>query len=136
MRNRTTASTASGAERSRGVLIALLMLLTACSYQNGRERVADSITRAVIGNDLSPVMNRLDPSIEGELTRVRVAQLSDELSAQGPYQGLKQTSGSWCPQGVLCFDVQFQNGTYHELMKLAKDGKVRYWWIRAARKQS
>ncbi|HET6894327.1 MAG TPA: hypothetical protein VFH72_02995 [Candidatus Baltobacteraceae bacterium] len=114
----------------------VLLALTACSFQNAHERIADAVTRAVIDNDLQPVMNRLEPSIAGELTRVRVAQISDELSARGTYQGLKQTSDSWCPQGLLCFDVRFEHGTYHELLKLAKDGKVRYWWIRAAPKQS
>lgn len=117
-------------------LLALLSV-SACSRQNGPERLADSITRAVIANDLSPVMSRLDPSIEGELTRVRVAQLSDELAAQGAYQGLRQANGtSWCPQDALCFDVQFEKTPYREVMRLAHDGKVRYWWIRAARKQS
>ncbi|HKU68893.1 MAG TPA: hypothetical protein VJP85_14055 [Candidatus Baltobacteraceae bacterium] len=110
--------------------------IAGCAVASKQERLADSITRAVIADDLSPVMNDFDPTIEGELTRVRVAHFSDELSAQGAYQGLKQTSASWCPQGALCFDVQFQSGRYLEMMKLASDGKVRYWWIRAARKQS
>ncbi len=126
-------------KRGRGIealILILLALLAGCSHQNTHERLADSITRAVIGNDLAPVMNRLDPGIEGELTRVRIAELADELSAQGAYQGLKQTAASWCPQGAICFDVQFQSAAYHEVMKLAKDGKVRYWWIRAAQKQS
>lgn len=112
----------------------LLFLLAACASPN--ERLADSITRAVIANDLSPVIKRLDPRIEGVLTRIRVAQLSDELSAQGSYDGLHQTKDSWCPQEALCFDVQFAKGTYHEVMRLAHNGKVRYWWIRAAATQS
>jgi hypothetical protein len=107
----------------------LLLLSAAACGANGNERTADAITRAVIENDLSPVMNRLDPGIEGVLTRVRVAQLSDELSAQGPYQGLHQSKESWCPQGALCFDVQFAKAPYREVMRLARNGKVRYWWI-------
>lgn len=110
--------------------------LSACSFGHGREHLADALTRAVIANDLTPVMNRLDPRIEGELTLVRVAELSDQLNAQGAYQGLQETAASWCPRGALCFDVQMQGAPFHEMMKLAKDGKVRYWWIRAARKQS
>lgn len=108
----------------------LVLLLAGCA--NGNERLADSITRAVIANDLSPVMNRLDPRIEGVLTRVRVAQFSDELSAQGAYQGLHETKESWCPQDAVCFDVQFAKAPYREVMRLDKNGKVRYWWIRAA----
>jgi hypothetical protein len=107
--------------------------IAGCSFRSSDERLADAITRAVIGNDLTPVMKHFDPSIEGQLTRVRGAQLSDELSAQGPYEGLKQTAASWCPKGALCFDVQFQTEPFHEVMKVTKDGKVRYWWIRAQR---
>ena len=81
-------------------------------------------------------MNDLDPRIEGVLTRIRVAQLSDELSAHGAYQGVRQTKDSWCPQEAICFDVQFAKGPYHEVMRLAPNGKVRYWWIRAAQTQS
>ena len=110
--------------------------VTACSHQNGHERLAEQITRAVVANDVSPVMEHFDPRIEGELTRVRIAELSDQLNAQGAYQGLHQTSGQWCPQDALCFDVQFEKAPFHEIMKLAKDGKVKYWWIRAAPKQS
>jgi hypothetical protein len=87
------------------------------------------MTRAVIADDMSPVVNRLDPKIEGVLTRVRVAELSDELNEQGAYQGLRQTTGSWCPQDALCFDAQFEKAPYREVMRLSKDGKVRYWWI-------
>jgi hypothetical protein len=110
--------------------------IAGCAHRNAHERLADSITRAVVADDLSPVIQRFDPSIEGVLTRVRVAEFSDQLSAQGAYQGLKQTADAWCPQGALCFDVQFQNGTDREVMKVTPNGKVRYWWIRAARKQS
>lgn len=126
MRNRTTPS----------AVVALTAVLAACSHQNAHERLADDITRAVVANDVSPVMNRFAPGIEGELTRVRVAELSDQLNAQGAYQGLHQTSEAWCPQGALCFDVQFEKAPFHEIMKLAADGKVKYWWIRAALKQS
>jgi len=116
--------------------LALLVGAAACAHENARENLADSITRAVIANDLSPVMNRFDPRIEGELTRVRVAELSDMLTAAGSYEGLRQTSASWCPQGALCFDARFEKAPFYEVMKLSGDGKVRYWWIRAARKPS
>lgn len=121
----------------RFLCLLALLSVTACAHQNRNEHLADSITRAVLANDLSPVMNRLDPAIEGELTRVRVAELSDRLAAQGAYQGLRQANGtSWCPQDALCFDVQFEKAPYREVMRLSGNGKVRYWWIRAAQKQS
>lgn len=95
---------------------------------------ADKITRAVINNDVTPVMGDFDPAIKGEVTRVRVAELSDELNAQGAYQGLKQDA-SRCRTGYLCFDVTFAKRPYREEMKVGSDGKVQYWWIRAAQPQ-
>ncbi len=111
--------------------------LASCGGPNPREREADKITRAVIANDMRPVMNDLDPSIKGEITRIRVAELSDELNAQGAYKGLKQTTdAAWCKTaarpGMDCFDVTFEKSTYHELMKTGSDGKVQYWWIHSA----
>jgi len=105
--------------------------LSACSFQNRNEREADKITRAVIADNMAPVMGDLDPAIKGEITRVRVAELSDELNDQGDYKGLKQST-SWCRTGFVCFDVSFAKRPYREIMKVGSDGKVQYWWIHAA----
>ncbi len=111
--------------------------LAGCAGQNRSEREADKITRAVISNNMAPVMGDLDPAIKGEITRVRVAELSDELNGQGAYQGLKQTTAPWCEVTVYtCFDVKFANRAYREKMKVGSDGKVQYWWIHAAPQQS
>ncbi len=108
-------------------------ILAACSGQNRDEREADRITRAVIDNNMSPVMGDFDPAIKGEITRVRVAELSDELSGQGKYEGLKQSTAAWCGGSVyVCFNVKFANRAYREKMKVGSDGKVQYWWIHAA----
>ena len=92
---------------------------------------ADKITRAVINNNMAPVVGDLDPTIKDQVTRIRVAELSDELNAQGTYQGLKQDT-SWCRTGYLCYDVQFAKSTYHEIMKVGSDGKVQVWRIHEA----
>ena len=113
-----------------------LASLAACSGQNRNEREADAITRAVVANDMTPVMKDFDPVIKGEITRVRVAELSDQLNEDGPYQGLKETNAAWCRAGYLCFDVQFAKHPYHEVMKFGSDGKVQYWWIRPAEPKS
>ena len=112
-----------------------LLSLAGCAFQNKNEREADKITRAVINNNVAPVMGDFDPAIKTQITRVRVAELSDELSSQGEYQGLKQTT-AWCRTGYLCFDVKFAKRPYHEIMKVGSDGKVQYWWIRAAQPQT
>lgn len=111
--------------------LALAALSLAGCAGNRNQSEADKITRAVINNDMSPVMGDLDPSVKGEITRVRIAELSDELNAQGTYQGLKQDT-TWCKTGFVCFDVQFSKRPYREVMKVGSDGKVQYWWIKAA----
>jgi hypothetical protein len=110
---------------------ALIALSLAACAGNRNQAEAEKITRAVMNNDMAPVMGDLDPAIKGQITRVRVAELSDELNAQGGYKGLKEDT-SWCKTGYLCYDVQFTNRPYHEIMKVGSDGKVQYWWIRAA----
>lgn len=120
----------------RFLALALAALsLAGCAFQNKDEREADKITRAVINNNVAPVEGDFDPAIKSQITRVRVAELSDELSSQGEYQGLKQTT-AWCRTGYLCFDVKFAKRPYHEVMKVGSDGKVQYWWIRAAQPQT
>ncbi len=120
----------------RAALAAVLLTalsLSACGGQNREEREADKITRAMIDNNMAPVMGDLDPSVKGEITRIRVAEISDELNAQGAYKGLKQTTATWCNKpGYECFDVTFEKRPYHEVMKVGSDGKVQYWWIHAA----
>ncbi|HEV3153902.1 MAG TPA: hypothetical protein VGZ02_08875 [Candidatus Baltobacteraceae bacterium] len=110
---------------------ALAALSLAACAGNRNEAEADKITRAVIANNMAPVMGDLDPAIKGQITRVRIAELSDELNEQGAYQGLKQDT-TWCRTGYTCFDVQFAKRPYHEIMKVGSDGKVQYWWIHAA----
>ena len=119
------------------VLALAALSIAGCAGQNRDEREADKITRAVIANNMEPVMGDLDPAIKGQVTRVRVAELSDELNGQGPYQGLKETSATWCDTTAYhCFDVKFANRAYREKMKVGSDGKVQFWWIHAAPPQN
>ena len=113
-------------------LAAILCVLSACSGQNRNEREADRITRAVIANDMSPVAGDFDAHARSTITRVRVAELSDELNAQGAYEGLKEDD-TWCRSGYICFDVRFAKRPYYEWMALDANGKVGEWRIRSTR---
>lgn len=111
--------------------------LAACGGQNRNEREADGITRAVVANDVSPVMRDFAPKTRGDLTRVRVAELSDQLNDDGPYQGLKEMpDAAWCRSGYLCFQADFAKRTYREFMQKDSDGKVTSWWILPANSQN
>ena len=118
-------------KRSLVVFSLALVALAGCSFQNKNEREADKITRAVLANNMSGVVEDFDPAIRSQVTRVKVAQLSDELNAQGKYGGLKENDAN-CRTGYVCFDVTFEKRPYHELMKLGSDGKVQAWSTHSA----
>ena len=104
-------------------------MLAGCSFQNKYEREADGITRAVMNNDLKPVQGDIAPGIG--ITRVQVAQWSDELSAQGKLLSLKETTAG-CDAGWHCFDVKFEKRGYVERMRLDENGKVVNWQFHMA----
>jgi hypothetical protein len=103
---------------------AALAALAACSFQNKYEKEAQSITEAVVANNLAPVQNDIAPRVK--ITRVQVAAMSDELSAQGKLLSLKETTTN-CPPGMHCFDVKFEKKSYVEHMSLDENGKVVMW---------
>lgn len=104
--------------------VAAALLIAACSFQNRNEREAQRITKSVIANDLRPVQNDIGKGIS--ITRVQVAEWSDELNAQGKLLSLKETTAG-CEPGWHCFVVKFQKHTYLERMRLDENGKVVNW---------
>jgi hypothetical protein len=113
----------------RLLAVAALVSLAACSFQNKYEREAEKMTRAVMNNDLSPVRDDIAPGIH--ITRVQVAEWSDELSAQGKLQSVKETTAS-CAPGWHCFNVAFEKHDYLERMRYNENGKVVEWQFHMA----
>ncbi|HEY6326800.1 MAG TPA: hypothetical protein VIW73_09860 [Candidatus Cybelea sp.] len=110
---------------ARGMIAAAaLAALAGCSFQNRNEREADRITRAVIDNDLRPVQNDIAKGIT--ITRVKVAQWSDELGTAGKLLSVKETTAG-CDPGWHCFNVKFQKHDYVERMRFDENGKVVDW---------
>jgi hypothetical protein len=99
-------------------------LLAGCSFENRNERAADRITRAVMANDLKPVENDLAKGIA--ITRVQIAEWSDELNAQGKLLSVKEATAN-CAPGWHCFDVNFQKHEYIERMRFDENGKIAGW---------
>ncbi len=92
-----------------GFLAAMAIIaLAACSFENGNEREADRMTRAVIKNDLRPVQNDIANGID--ITRVKVAEWSDELNEQGKLISVKETKSD-CGPGWHCFDVEIREAS-------------------------
>ncbi len=109
-----------------GTLLALLAAgaLAACSFQNGNEREADKITKAVINNDLRPVQDDIAKGVG--VTRVKIAQWSDELNDQGKLISVKEMTAN-CEPGWHCFDVKFAKRAYVERMRFDENHKVVNW---------
>jgi outer membrane murein-binding lipoprotein Lpp len=99
-------------------------LLAGCAFQNKYEKEADKITHAVMANDLSPIKDEIAPRIN--ITRVQVAEWSDELSQQGKLESVKETTDN-CPGGTHCFVVKFEKGTYAEQLRLDDRDKITFW---------
>lgn len=114
-----------------GALV-ILALGTACARTNPYEQKADRITRAVMQNDLRPVLGDLAPSVSG-LTLVRVAEMSHELARQGAYEGLVPLRTA-CPRGSRCFTARFTKRSYLETMRVGANGKVEAWRMQAERR--
>jgi hypothetical protein len=105
-------------------VIAAVSALAACSFQNKYEKEAQSITQAVVANNMQPVQNDIAPRVK--ITRVQVAAMSDELGEAGKLLSLKETTTN-CPPGAHCFDVKFEKRAYVEHMTLDENGKVVDW---------
>ncbi len=119
-------------KNARRVLAALAaFVLASCSFQNRNEREADHITRAVIANDFRPIEGDIAKGVS--ITRVQIAQWSDELNAQGKLISIKETPAT-CDPGWHCFDVKFQKHDYLERMRFDENGKVVNWDFHMAAK--
>lgn len=108
----------------RVLALIAVVVLASCSFQNRNEREAQRITQSVIANDLRPVQNDIAKGVS--ITRVQIAQWSDELNAQGKLLSVKETTEN-CQPGTHCFVVKFQKHTYLEQMRFDENGKVVNW---------
>jgi hypothetical protein len=109
--------------------VVTIISLAACSFENRDEREADRMTHAVINNDLRPVEDDIAPGIN--ITRVKVAEWSDELNEQGKLLSVKETT-TGCTAGWHCFDVKFEKNVYHERMRFDENHKVVDWQFHMA----
>jgi hypothetical protein len=115
--------------RSLFALIALAGVLAGCATQNKYERESQKITEAVMNNNMGPVQNDLAPNVK--LTRVQVANWSDELNSQGKLESVKEVTPCNKP-GYHCMTAKFEKNTYNEWIQLDDQGKVVKWGFHAA----
>jgi hypothetical protein len=117
---------------ARFSIVVTAALLVGCSFQNRNEREAQRITDAVIADDFKPIQNDVAKGIS--ITRVQLAEWSDELNSQGKLLSLKETAAN-CEPGWHCFVVRFQKHAYVERMRFDENGKVVNWDFHMAQAQ-
>jgi hypothetical protein len=117
--------------RVRACALAVTLALCACSTQNPNERLAQNVTEALVANDLRPVQNDIAPN--PRITRVQVAEWSDELNDQGKLESVKEIT---CPPGLEvgahCFIATFEKRTFNEIMRLDEHNKIVVFRFKAA----
>ncbi len=115
--------------RPRTLAVLAAAVLAACSFQNKYERETGDITKAVMNNNLQPVSGDIAPGVN--IPRVKVAEWSDELNAQGKLLSIKETPDK-CEPGWHCFEAKFEKRVYVERMRLDENGKVVNWNFKMA----
>lgn len=123
--------------KARSAAVAVLcaaVALAGCSFENKYEREADKITKAVMANNLSDVKGDLAPALLEKITRVQIAEASDELNDQGKLESIKEVNPcpADTPVGEHCFLVKFEKSTYQETLAMDDQDKVVYWHFRIA----
>ena len=104
--------------------LAIVFGLAACASNAGSEqKLADSVTRAVINNDMAGVTANFDSALTPQVTRASVGALSDTMNRLGGYQGLTLTATD-LPSRRYTFDAKFEKGDMTVQMRLDSDGKI------------
>lgn len=107
---------------------ALAVLISGCSFQSKATQEADKITKAVIANNMDPVIKDFDSQLRAKITPITVAQYSTELRDQGSYKGIKEVPvGANSTPGEHDFVATFEKHNYTEKMILDDNGAVRSW---------
>lgn len=113
----------------RRLAFALVLALAACGGENSAEKLAASVTQAVVNNDIAPVAQDFNALTRPHLTRGAVGRLSDQLNALGKFEKIHETTPKDASGGRHTFDVVFDKATWHEEMTLDEDGKIASFYV-------
>lgn len=109
--------------------VVLLLALAACGGENANEKLADSVTQAIVNNDMRPVEQDFNALTRPRLTRGAVGRLSDQLNALGKFERTHETTPPNQKDGRHTFDAIFEKATWREDMALDEDGKIAAFYI-------
>lgn len=103
----------------------IAVALSACGGggNGAAQSTADTITKAVIANDVATVQNNLDDGLKPTVTKTSVAALSDAMQKLGEYKGLTLLSSD-ATKNEYTYRADFASGTMNVVIKLDPDGKA------------
>lgn len=103
----------------------LAVALSACGGggNGAAQSTADTITKAVIANDVATVQNNLDDGIRPTVTKASVGALSDAMQKLGAYKGLTLLSSD-AVKNEYTYRADFASGSMNVVIKLDPDGKA------------
>lgn len=113
--------------------IVVLPVLAGCFGPNRNERLADRVTRAVLANDMRPVVKEFNAIVRPKLeNRQLVGRLSDQLNALGRFKGVRETTSRDASDGKHTFDAIFEKAKWVEDIVVDADGKIAAFHIHQA----
>lgn len=109
----------------RGFALLATLALAGCFGPNQYERQADTVTKAIIANDMRPVEKDFNALVRPKLeSHARVGALSDQLTALGAFKGVKEDTPQDAPPRAHKFNATFEHATWIECMSYDQDGKI------------
>ncbi|GAC1405128.1 MAG: hypothetical protein NVSMB64_09460 [Candidatus Velthaea sp.] len=129
-RPRPGGSAAAAANQRRLLIIAVAVLLAALLFkgffggENAYEKIAHQLTAALQANDLAGVQKLQNAETATHVNHGVVGRASDTLAPLGKIKKVKETTPKDAADRVHEFDVRFDKGAVHEMMKLDPQNKI------------
>lgn len=118
-----------------GLVLFILLFVRLCSGGESKyEKMVRAVTEAVQKNDMTPVDKDFNPIVRVKLTRVSVAQLSDEIAPLGKIKHVQETSPKEeADKGHHTFVIHFDKGDREARMGLDSEGRIDVFRIAPAK---
>ncbi|MDQ2857943.1 MAG: hypothetical protein M3R53_04725 [Candidatus Eremiobacteraeota bacterium] len=128
---------AAAASRPRALIAIVAIVAIALAirliffHENGFEKRADRVTKAIASNNMSPVLGEFNALTRVQLSnRAKVGQLSDFVNRQGNFKRTKEDTPKDAQPGFHHFLAEFDKGNLSEDMMLDADGKIANFHVR------
>jgi hypothetical protein len=113
-----------------GLLVVGAWLLFFRPHANHNEQLANEVTVAIENNNMLPVEKYFTVSNRPELeNKIRVARLSQDVSALGKLRSVKEDTPKDAPAGRHHFTETFEKGSWVVDMTIDDDGKIAVFHI-------